>query len=158
MAVRARVRNEPPDRVGARDSAAVQRPERERRPDSPGLPNFQKGKTRAGAYSASLSAALAHAANWGGRGQCVGPAGVLSDIHIAECRRAPLRAGIAYDSWGDKRCRHGGRGAGRRADQRGGGHLWLSVRATQRREDVENQESYVRSGSQKPKNDAGNSN
>jgi hypothetical protein len=45
---------------------------------------FRKGPQGRGAYSASLSAALAHAANWGGSSQSIGPAGVLSDTHIVE--------------------------------------------------------------------------
>ncbi|KAJ7847024.1 hypothetical protein B0H13DRAFT_2675389 [Mycena leptocephala] len=43
-----------------------------------------------GAYSASLSAAFAHAANWGGSGPRVGSARVLSKEHWL----APLRADV----------------------------------------------------------------
>ncbi|KAJ7866112.1 hypothetical protein B0H13DRAFT_1898280 [Mycena leptocephala] len=63
----------------------------------------RKGRRGRGAYSASLSAALARAANWGG-----------SDVVMAD-------AGVA----------------GRRADQRGSGHLWLSEREQRSDESLE---------------------
>jgi hypothetical protein len=65
-------------RSWAGDSAAVRWREHGTQPASSGPPSFQKGRV----YSASLSAALAHAANWGGIGQRVGQAvGVVTYIY-----------------------------------------------------------------------------